>query len=127
GGRGGRVLVAGEALVDHRGRLVEAAGQARGLEGGGDLLHLADEAPRLARVVAGGRLGSLGQLRLRAAPLREQRVVHALGGGERAVADRDGLEGARLEQSGGALGLAAREVEPRGPGAARRWADQPSV
>src|SRR6185503_12647062 len=78
-GRRARILVAGEPVVDDRRRLVEAAGQPCGLEGGGHLLHLAHEAPRLARVVARGGLGALRQLRLRAAPLGQERVVHALG------------------------------------------------
>src|SRR5690349_8447160 len=148
-----RVLVAGEPVVDDRRGLVESAGQTGGLERRGDLLHLAHEAPRLARVVARRRLGALGQLRLRTSPLGQERVVHALrrrertdgheqrggalgvggvghleGGGRAGpVADGDRLERAALEQGGGALGLAAREVEAGRARATGRRSDEPPV
>src|SRR5204862_2687824 len=57
--------------------LVEALRRARGGEGGGDLLHLADPAPALRLRRALGALEPLSEARDRLAPLGEQRVRNA--------------------------------------------------
>src|SRR5258706_378996 len=117
-GWAGAVLEAFEPAVELGGGQMEAAGQPRRLEARRDFFHLADPAPRLARL-HGDDLGALRKLGLRALPFLQQRRFDPFV--RRESADRG-------EQRGGALGPGGvagferggrtREIfEPRGPGA----------
>src|SRR5258706_14821218 len=90
----GAVLEAFEPAVELGGGQMESAGQSRRLEARRDFFHLADPAPRLARL-HGDDLGALRKLGLRALPFLEQRRFDPFV--RRESADRG-------EQRGGALG-----------------------
>src|SRR5258706_15021345 len=68
----GAVLEAFEPAVELGGGEMKSAGQPGGLEARRDFLHLADPAPRLARL-HGDDLGALRKLGLRALPFLQQR------------------------------------------------------
>src|SRR5206468_3346336 len=85
----GAVLEAFEPAVELGGGQMESAGQSRRLEARRDFFHLADPAPRLARL-HGDDLGPLRKLGLRALPFLEQRRFDPFVRRERAPATGGG-------------------------------------
>src|SRR5882724_13291982 len=90
----GAVLEAFEPAVELGGGEMKSAGQSRRLEARRDFLHLADPAPRLARLHRDD-LGALRKLGLRAFPFLEQRRFDPFVRRERA--DRGEQRGGTLE------------------------------
>src|SRR5262249_15002723 len=91
----------------------------RGGERPGDLLHLADEAPRLPRVAGDGGLRARAETGLGALPLGTERFVHALADRERAHRDEKGARAFRPRRVGHLEGGGSADLAPpsRPPGA----------
>src|SRR5258706_3203457 len=148
----GAVLEAFEPAVELGGGEKKSAGQPRRLEARRDFFHLADPAPRLARL-HGDDLGALRQLGLRALPLLEQRRFDPFvrrkradrgeqrggalgpgrvagferGGRARGTFDRSRLEVAACEQTRDVPGTPAREIDARARACNRRGADDAAI
>src|SRR5258705_385878 len=148
----GAVLEAFEPAVELGGGEMKSAGQSRRLEARGDFFHLADPAPRLARL-HGDDLGALRQLGLRALPFLQQRRFDPFvrresadrgeqrggalgpgrvaglerGGRTRGTFERNRFEVAAREQARDVPGASARQIDARARARDRRGADDAAV